>query len=638
MLCGIGLSSHIVAVSSDSGVYDEAPKIIGLTDDDFPKAITQGIDSGKIKPLGKMYNMSAETISSVPTDIVVFTEYGYSPATGEALDKVGTKYIVLANEKSIQTAYDNFDLLGKAFGKQAEASKVVSEMKATIGKICSWCKDIVDNKRSGDKVDAALLISATYAAGSEYIAGTILTDLYANNVFASLGMYGVVSKEAIAEKNPDSIIFTSLGMGDGITDIPAYIDELCNDPIVGDTGAAKNKRMFATSGSAKNSMSYVDQGTVMSYAMCAMFLYKDYLAFSVPSVLDGSNYYDLVVKFWDQVNGKISAVTVTDGIGRTVTIDKTDRITSASATATAMLCGLGLSKNLVAVSSDDGVYGEDPRIVGVADDDFPSAVISGLDSGKIKPLGKMYNMSAETILTVPTDIVVFTEYGYSPATGDALGKMGVKYIVLANEKDITTAYDNFDLLGKAFGKQAEASKVVSEMKSAIGKIQGWCKDIVDNKRGGDRIDTAVMMTATYAVGPEYIAGTIITDLYADNVFSDLGMYGVVSKESIAERNPDAMIYTVLGMGDGVTDIPSYISSLYTDPIIGSTNAAKNKAIYSVSGSARNAMSYVDQGTVMSYAMCAMFLYKDYLAFEIPSELTGDNYYGYVEKFWDAINA
>ena len=214
----------------------------------------------------------------------------------------------------------------------------------------------------------------------------------------------------------------------------------------------------------------------------------------------------------------------------------------------------------------------------------------------------------------------------------------MKYIVLANEKDITTAYDNFELLGKAFGKEAQADKVVSEMKSAIGKICDWCKNIVNNERGGDKIDTAVMMTATYAVGPEYIAGTIITDLYADNVFNDLGMYGVVSKEAIAERNPDAMIYTVLGMGDGVTDIPAYISSLYVDPIIGSTTAAKNKAIYSVSGSARNAMSYVDQGTVMSYAMCAMFLYNEYLDFEVPSELTGENYYGYVEKFWNMINA
>lgn len=329
--------------------------------------------------------------------------------------------------------------------------------------------------------------------------------------------------------------------------------------------------------------------------------------------------------------------TITDGIGRTVTINSVDKITSASATVTAMLCGLGLSSHIVGVTTDNGVYAEDAKIIGITDDDFPKAIVDGLADGSIKGIGNMYNISAEAVLGPNADIIVFGEYGYSPNTGAELDKIGATYIVLKNEDSLETALNNIILLGKVFGKQTAAEKMVDEMNNVIDKIDAWCKNIVDTKLNGTKRNVALMMTASYAIGPEYIAGTVLERLHVVNVFSELGKYGVVSKEAIAEKNPAAIIYTTLGMGDGVTDASEYIKSLASDPVLGSVDACKNQRVYAVEGGAKNAMSYVDQGFVTAYAMCAMFIYSDYLGFEIPNVLDSSNYSKYVFQFWNMIN-
>ncbi len=331
------------------------------------------------------------------------------------------------------------------------------------------------------------------------------------------------------------------------------------------------------------------------------------------------------------------SITITDGIGRTVTIGTTDRITSASTTVTAMLCGIGLSSQIVGVTTDAGVYDEDASIIGMTDDDFPKAIVDGLADGSITGLGNMYNISAESLVKVETDIIVFGEYGYNENTGKQLDSYGVTYIVLKNEDTLETALNNIILLGKVFDKEAEAERMVDEMNNVIDTIDEWCESIVETKLGGVEKNVAVMMTSTYATGPEYIAGSMLDRVHASNVFMEVGMYAPVSKEAIAEKNPEVIIYTTLGMGDGITDINAYVESIRNDPILGGVDASKTNHIYAVSGSAINAMSYVTQGFVTAYAMYAMFIYSEYLDFDLPNVLDSDNYSEYVFQFWNMIN-
>lgn len=330
-------------------------------------------------------------------------------------------------------------------------------------------------------------------------------------------------------------------------------------------------------------------------------------------------------------------VTVIDGIGREVSLGKIDRITSVSAVPTAILCGLGLSSKLVAVSSDTGVYDEKSKIIGLDDDDFPAAVLSGLESGKIKGLGKMYNMSAETITTVNTDVVVCSEFGCAENTRTALDQLGIKYIVLKNEATFEIVLDNILLLGKAFNKEAKAEKMVSQMNNVIGKITTWCDKIVSQKLGGNAYKVCSMMTSTYVTGDKYISGTpLISKIGGTNPFGSVGKYAVISKESLVEKTPDVIIYTSLGMGDGIDNAADYIVGLKKDPVTKDIPACKNNRVFAVTGAAKNAMSYADQGMIQAYAFFAMFTYKDYLGFDLPTVLNGDNYSLYLDKFWDLV--
>jgi len=330
--------------------------------------------------------------------------------------------------------------------------------------------------------------------------------------------------------------------------------------------------------------------------------------------------------------------TVTDALGRDVTITSVDRITSVSACPTAILCGLGVSSDLVAVSSDSGILNEDPRIIGLTDDDFPVSVADGIADGTITALGPMWGMSAETIVSVETDLVVFGGYGYNQATLDALDSLGVTYIVTYNESSIDDIYNNITLIGEAVGRSQEAEALVSEMQYVIGKITDWCESIVENERGGEKYDVALMLSSTYAVGGDYLSGRMLESLCASNVYQDVGMYAEVTMESMAQEDPDTIVFLSIGMGDGLDDPDAYIESMYTDPVLGGIRASQEQRISGATGAAKNVMTYADQGIVGAYAMCAMFIYADYLDFEVPTVLGTDDYYGYLSMFWEVVNS
>jgi ABC-type Fe3+-hydroxamate transport system substrate-binding protein len=155
---------------------------------------------------------------------------------------------------------------------------------------------------------------------------------------------------------------------------------------------------------------------------------------------------------------------------------------------------------------------------------------------------------------------------------------------------------------------------------------------------GEKYNVALMMTSTYAIGPDYIGGEIISALHVNNVFEDLGRYAQVTKESIAKVNPDILMYQSLGMGDNITDHAAYIASLAEDPVLGKISAVENGLVYSTKDAAKNVVSTIKQSIVCAYAIFAMFIYNEYLDFELPHVLDNDNYVEYLKKFWNQVNS
>lgn len=336
-------------------------------------------------------------------------------------------------------------------------------------------------------------------------------------------------------------------------------------------------------------------------------------------------------------NGNSSgSVTVTDTQGREVTIDSCDRIISVTASATSILCGLGLSSNIVAVTSDDDIYSEESSIIGLTDDDFPTAIIDGIEDGTITELGAMYHISAETIASVEADLVICDDYGTNEDTWNALDDLGITYIVITSPYSVDEIYSNIELIGDATGTSSEADTLMSEMSSAIQKICDWCASIVEDELDGEKYSVALMMIDGYAIGTGYMGGDILTELGVENAFESIATYASVTEESMVEANPDIIIYNNLEMG-GVTDAESFIEEFCTDDITGNINAAENDLVFATMGGASNVASFGAQGIVCAYAMYAMFIYKDYLTFDIPNVLDSSNYSDYIAQFWAMIN-
>ena len=347
----------------------------------------------------------------------------------------------------------------------------------------------------------------------------------------------------------------------------------------------------------------------------------------------------IIVSGNDSSKDSSGPFTVTDYLGRNVTINSTERIVSVSTTGTAILCGLGVSSNFVGVSSDASTYSVDSYAMSPTQDNFPQAVKDGMNSGKIKPLGAMYHLSAEAIVSVPSDLVVCDTLGTTPEIRNALDSLGVTYVVIASSNTVVEGiYEKIEFLGEVVGKQTEAKRIISEMKSTIKTICDWSESIVNNQLNGQKYNVALMMTADIAIGGNYPQGSVLKGLVVNNAFESVGTYASVSKESIASVNPDVLIYQTLGMGDGVTDPIGFVNSLYNDPVLKGINAAKKGLIFTTIEGAKTTAGNANQDFVNAYALYAMFIYKDFLTFSIPDVFDSDNYAGYLAQFWDMLNS
>lgn len=328
-----------------------------------------------------------------------------------------------------------------------------------------------------------------------------------------------------------------------------------------------------------------------------------------------------------------STVTVTDSMGRDVTISSIDRIVTVNSTTTELLCALGLSGNIVGTTSDPGTYDVNASVIGIDDDDYPAAVIAGLEDGTIKDLGNMWNISAETIADADPTVVFCRDHGTNETTWNQLKSLGIPCVVLGSATSIDEIYDYVEIMGKAVGKVSEAENLNSQIRNVVSKISTWSENI-SNEHGSPKV--AVMMTETFACGG-YISGSPILDLIgATNVY-DFKMYEEVSSESLAEKDPDIIIYTTFAMGSTDEAAREFLNNMPSDPILGSLKAVENDRVYMTLGSASTAMSIVSPNYVSAIAMTAMFVYEDHLEFEIPNLMDDENFTEYLSQFWSLIN-
>ncbi len=245
-------------------------------------------------------------------------------------------------------------------------------------------------------------------------------------------------------------------------------------------------------------------------------------------------------------------ITVTDQLGRTVTINKIpQRIVSLAPNNTEILYALGLGDKVVAVTDYDN---------------YPTDVAN-------KPsIGGYSNPNIEKIVSLSPDIIIadsIQEAEYVPQ----LESKGLTVVGL-DPKNVDGVLEAIILVGKVTGKQDAASNLLSGMQSEIDVIKNKTNDLKGSEK--PRVFYVVWHDPLMTAGKATLEDELITLSGGLNVAGDLESYPVFSLENVLTTDPEVII---VGSAMG-TDAP--FQFIKTEPRLAETSARRNNRIYEVS--------------------------------------------------------
>lgn len=251
--------------------------------------------------------------------------------------------------------------------------------------------------------------------------------------------------------------------------------------------------------------------------------------------------------------GGVSAVTITDDLGVTVTIENPpERIVSLSPANSEILFALGL----------------DEKIVGVTEYcTYPEAAFSK------EKIGGFSTVNIEKVSVLNPDLIVAAD-GNSEETVAHLRELGFTVITI-NADTIDTTLDDILLLGKATGADDEAEALVSSMKEDLAEIA--------EKTSAEEKPTILHCMWT---DPLWVSGSgtfqdeMITAAGGVNAAADEGGWVALTMEKFLTMNPDIIVVdSGNGMGVGADD--ALRDFFLKDPRMQSLSAVQNERVYVV---------------------------------------------------------
>ncbi len=205
------------------------------------------------------------------------------------------------------------------------------------------------------------------------------------------------------------------------------------------------------------------------------------------------------------------------------------------------------------------------------------------DKIPVLEMGEGHSVSKEAFIATGADFVSGWEQSITEeSTGslEELEKRGVVPFVsngLRNDATIETVYDDFRLLGKIFDVPENAEKVIAKMQNTVKPIAEKTKNIPESSRPKVLIYDSGDSEAF--VGGAGLPTDLVRLAGGKNIFSDLDVdYGLVSFESILDRNPDIIVVTEYASG---LPADKKIEVFKNIPGMSTLDAVKNNRIYVV---------------------------------------------------------
>ncbi|RKY85186.1 cobalamin-binding protein [candidate division KSB1 bacterium] len=240
------------------------------------------------------------------------------------------------------------------------------------------------------------------------------------------------------------------------------------------------------------------------------------------------------------------AITIIDGIGRTVTIPHTpQRIVSLASSATETIYALG---------AGDKVVGRDKY------SKYPDEV------KEVPEVGSGSSPNLEMIIGLKPDVLFAWPY-----SRDALINLEDEIsVVYIDPGSVNEVIDTIRMIGLIIGKTSEAENLTAEMQSRIDAIT----DITDNLNKTQRpLVYYELGTPMKTVGPGTFTNELIFMAGGINLAADEPVrYPILNSEYIIERNPDVIV--IVSYGASIDEVKNREGWQ-------NINAVKNDRIYKI---------------------------------------------------------
>ncbi|MCW4016134.1 MAG: cobalamin-binding protein [Candidatus Bathyarchaeota archaeon] len=193
--------------------------VVGVTDFcDYPYNFTAWIESGNLTSIGNYYGPSVEPIVALNPDLVLASSGSLEAAA--TLADLGYNVLVVEGH-TVDDILQDILLVGRATGNNAEASALVTQMRARLDAVAAQLADATTTP----KVYYEVWYEPLQSVGPETFIDEIITLAGGENIFNdATTSWPTASSEEIIEKNPDVLVFPDTYMSQNYYDIDAVDD------------------------------------------------------------------------------------------------------------------------------------------------------------------------------------------------------------------------------------------------------------------------------------------------------------------------------------------------------------------------------------------------------------------------------
>jgi len=173
---------------------------------DYPAEVQNvpSVQSGK--------NTNIEEILALAPQVLIMSTMSQTEEQVAQLEKAGVR-VVVSDAHDIEGVYEAIRLIGVVMGKNDEAEKLVTDMKASFADLAEKAGSSEEKKSVYFEVSP--LQYGLWTAGEGTFMDEVTNLLGLKNCFSDVKAWGEISEEQVLERNPDYIVTITMYFGEG---------------------------------------------------------------------------------------------------------------------------------------------------------------------------------------------------------------------------------------------------------------------------------------------------------------------------------------------------------------------------------------------------------------------------------------